>query len=280
MKTIKIRPPTSEGFFDHFLYLYRILRDVDDRVLFDFREAKWFFPVVLLPLATYINDTDSKFFPPADERLLEYFDTVAFPKGVEHAFEIKDERSYIPIAHIKKRNPKERAKIEEKFIETLYHVLNPTVEIRNAIYYPISEFVDNIFQHSKRDEGYLFAQYYPTKKFLDMCIVDRGVGLVGSYKKVLNLKLSDEEAIKEALEGRSTKNSNERGYGIATSERIICEALKGEFLLISGKAAFYSSPHQGGIIYTLPKFDWNGVIVAYRIPKPQNYVDIYQYVEG
>lgn len=161
----------------------------------------------------------------------------------------------------------------------IYKVLNPSVEVKNAIYYPIEELVENIFQHSGRHEGHVFAQYYPTKEFLDLCIVDRGIGLATSYKQGRGLSVSDEEAIEMALEGYSVKPEESRGYGIRTSKRVICEGLNGEFVLISGKAALYSSKHKN-VIYDLPDFYWEGVIVAYRIPKPQHPVDIYPFLEG
>jgi len=54
--------------------------------------------------------------------------------------------------------------------------------------------------------------------------------------------------------------------------------LKGEFVLISGGAAYYSSRNINRIC-TLPDFSWKGVIVSYRIPEPQTPIDIYEYIE-
>jgi hypothetical protein len=164
------------------------------------------------------------------------------------------------------------------FAEMVYKVLKPNAQVKDAVYYPITELVDNIFEHSKTKEGYVFAQYYPFKDFVDLCIVDRGRGIAASYKEEKNLNFKDAEAISKALEGYSTKPEVSRGFGIRTSKEIICKGINGEFILISGGAAFYSSQNNEKI-YTLPNFYWKGVIVAYRIPRPDKPVNIYEYIE-
>ena len=109
----------------------------------------------------------------------------------------------------------------------VYKILGNTKGTENAIYYPVAEFVSNIFDHSKKDEGFVFGQLYQNKNFLDMCIVDNGRGLANAYKEENKVELSDVDAIKQALEGYSTKRDKERGYGIRTSIRVVCEALGG-----------------------------------------------------
>ena len=56
------------------------------------------------------------------------------------------------------------------------------------------------------------------KKYLDICIADQGIGLLGSYKKVPNNEIIDDmEAMKAANRRISSKNRPEaesRGYGI------------------------------------------------------------------
>lgn len=96
----------------------------------------------------------------------------------------------------------------------------------------------NITEHSESDRGYIFAQAYPTKGFLDVCIADRGVSLLGSYEKLPdNEILSDMEAIKAANRGLSSKNlpdAENRGFGIRTSKQMLIHGLGGQYLMISG----------------------------------------------
>ncbi|EKD44036.1 MAG: hypothetical protein ACD_72C00019G0001 [uncultured bacterium] len=54
-------------------------------------------------------------------------------------------------------------------------------------------------------------------------------------------------------------------------------ALGGSFTLISGSAALIAGTQEQ--IVTLPNFYWQGVIIAYRIPRPTKLVDITPFLE-
>lgn len=129
-----------------------------------------------------------------------------------------------------------------------------------------------------QDRGFIFGQFYPKKNYLDICIVDCGRGLSKVYEEEGSLKLSDSDAIVEVLKGHSTKSSKERGYGVRTSKRVVCECLGGEFILLSGSSAFIAKGKKEKIV-ELPGFFWQGAVVAYRIPKPTRAIDISQYLE-
>ena len=280
MQVVKVPEAQGESLLRQLYSLYVVFKNIrHEKVVFDFQDVKWIFPTLILPIASYIYYTDSDFLPPTRPDVNSYLTIINFPKGISSASELKKrERSYIPITLLNDDDPIERAKLQSEFLEMIYKVLAPSVEVKNAIYYPIEELVENIFQHSQKNEGFVFAQYYPTKKFLELSIVDRGIGIANSYKKRRGLEVSDEEAIKLALEGYSAKDDS-RGYGVRTSKRVICEGLGGEFLLISGSAAFYSSDDKN-LMYKLPDFYWDGVIISYKIPKPKHPVDIYSFLEG
>jgi len=279
MRSVKVADPRGESLLDQLVSLYLTFKNVHGDVIFDLSRVRWLFPILILPIASYIHDTNSDFSPPLKTEVESYLRFVKFPEGVSSVREMRRGENYIPLTLLKKENPVERTRLQGEFLEMIYKVLNPSVDVKNAIYYPIEELVENIFQHSERNEGHVFAQYYPTKEFLDLCIVDRGIGLAKSYKKGKGLNVSDEEAIEMALEGYSVKPEESRGYGIRTSKRVVCEGLDGEFVLVSGGAALYSSKYKN-VVYDLPDFYWRGVIVAYRIPKPKGPVDIYPLLEG
>jgi hypothetical protein len=160
----------------------------------------------------------------------------------------------------------------------VYSVLGSVAGAQNAVHYPITELVTNIFDHSKQDKGFIFGQFYPKKNYLDICIVDCGRGLAKTYEEEKGLKLSDADSIVEVLKGHSTKPSVERGYGVRTSKKVVCECLGGEFVLLSGSSALVASGKDQKIV-DLPGFYWQGVVVAYRIPKPLGPVDISPYLE-
>ncbi len=276
MKKVSVAVPQGESLQDQLDSLYSTFKEVDGQIQFDLSEINWLFPLLILPIASYIQDTGSNFTFPSDPGVSSYLKTVGFPAGIDSISEVQEERSYIPIIVLRKNQERER--LEDVFADMVYRVLEPAADVKDVIYYPITELVENIFEHSKEEKGYLFAQHYPKKGFVDLCIVDRGRGIAASYKEEKGLNFSDREALKEALEGRSAKQEEIRGTGIRTSRKVICEGLGGEFLLVSGKAAFCSS-HKKERWYDISPCYWKGVIVAYRIPRPVNPVDLYQLIE-
>lgn len=77
---------------------------------------------------------------------------------------------------------------------------------------------------------------------MDVCIADRGVGLLGSYEKLPDNEIeSDMEAIKAANRGLSSKNlpdAENRGFGIKTSKQMLIQGLGGQYLMISGSSLY------------------------------------------
>ena len=279
MNVVKVVNSEGESLLHQIISLCKTFKDLStrDKVIFDLSKVGWVFPLLILPIASHIRDTGSEYILPENHDVHAYLETIGFPEGVNSISQINKEKTYIPICVLERNNP-QKNDLESTFAEMVYKVLEPNTQVKDAIYYPITELVDNIFEHSKAEEGYVFAQYYPTKKFVDLCIVDRGRGITASYKEEKNLEFSDGEAIKAALDGLSTKPEQARGYGIRTTRKIICDGLGGEFVIISGKAAFYSLQNKENI-YKLCNFYWKGVIAAYRIPQPKAPIDIYEYIE-
>ena len=147
----------------------------------------------------------------------------------------------------------------------------------------IDETLDNITEHSESDRGYIFAQAYPNKGFLDVCIADRGVGLLGSYEKLPDNEIvSDMEAIKAANRGLSSKNlpdAENRGFGIMTSKQMLIQGLGGQYLMISG-GSLYIKTRNIDSFYAMPHgLRWNGTIVALRIPYHSTTFNYINYIE-
>ena len=100
------------------------------------------------------------------------------------------------------------------------------------ISYFLSELIDNIYEHSGSPNGYLFSQYLELEQCINLCIADSGITIPGNYKRA-NLYQQEIDndpaaALRLANEGRSTKNRPEtenRGYGISTSKRMLVEGL-------------------------------------------------------
>ncbi|MDP2586668.1 MAG: hypothetical protein Q8P32_02755 [Candidatus Komeilibacteria bacterium] len=284
MKNITIEKPTNDSLPAQLLSLYNAFKNVKDGedLEFDLNKLVWVSPLLVLPISAYISSTNSRC--NLDNcSVKDYLNIINFPKGIESVsaleLAIQINKNYIPVGKLRKDLGIDRQRLESMFSKMIFKVVDTSAEgARSAIYYPIEELVGNIFEHSKKEEGFIFGQYYPKKEYLDICIVDRGRGLKGSYKEEQKIDLTDEEAINRVMSGHSVKSDVERGYGVRTSKRVVCEGLGGSFILLSGSMALISSQNKDKIV-ELPGFYWQGVIVAYRIPKPIKSIDISKYVE-
>lgn len=278
-RPIAIEPPPGDKLSHQLVALYRTLKGVrnNEAVEFDFSQLTWLYPMLVLPIAAYENTTGSthKLFP---DSMHNYAEVIQYPNGVDSVSKLQQKRSYIPIGVLNRSGGVGREKLESAFSQLIINTIQAVPNSSSAIHYPISELITNIFDHSQSEQGWIFAQWYPTKGFLDLCIVDHGRGLVATYKEELGISLRDEDALRRALRGVSTKKTKERGFGLRTSKDVVCKALGGSFVFLSGSAAIVSD-RQTDRIARLPDFSWQGVIVAYRVPKPVGPVDIYSYLE-
>lgn len=284
MKKIVIENPKGESLIAELLILYKTFKNInlEDGFEFDLSKLNWIHPFLLLPLIAFSKENKEFKCDCGNGEILKYLQMIKFPEGINSVddFEIMIAKSktYIPISVLKKEKGIEREKLETLFSQLVYKSLGSMKGANNAVYYPISELVGNIFEHSRKDTGFIFGQYYPKKEYLDICIVDCGRGLKQAYIDEQKKNFDHGQAIEEVLKGNSTKPDKERGYGVRTSKRVVCEALGGEFVLISGDSALISSKFDQQLV-SLPGFNWQGVIIAYRIPKPTGPVDIGQYLE-
>jgi hypothetical protein len=122
------------------------------------------------------------------------------------------------------------------------------------------------------------AQRYKQLKFTEVGIIDNGISIPGSYENK-GLKFSDIEALKEAVqEGLSTK-SDERGYGLRTSLKILTQGLEADCFIVSRGAGLIMNKYNT-LFYEIEKNNiFNGTLISTRIPyKPRN-VNIYDFIE-
>lgn len=282
MKNIIASVPKNDSLKSQLVALYFTFKQIQEGSPYHFDLTKfssWIHPLLILPIAAYIKDTNSTFTPPVDEDKNSYLKTIRFPLGATSVPELQKVKNFIPISFLSKNSHlRDRELVESCFGELIYKITGEIAGVKNALFYPISELIANIFQHSKKDEGWLFAQTYPKKKFFDLCIIDRGRGFKKAYAEELGLELSDEKAIEEAMKGVSIKSDHERGYGVHTSKKLVCEGMGGSFIIVSGTSAFIAERQEQKMV-KMDNFYWQGVIVAYRIPFPSSPIDIMPYIE-
>lgn len=282
-----------------FNYLFRIILQMeksdDEDFVWNFKNTSFVTPFFILPLMLYrdkcgknvscINMSDG---------IKAYLDAINF-YHVIIADEIVDfhgymeaysNKRYIPIICFPSCKPKDDIKnnILSVAENIMVRQLGIEGEIRKALSYMLAETIDNITEHSDCDKGYIFAQYYPTKKYIDICIADNGISILGSYIKAKKDGITnDVEALKNAGTGVSTKNRPEaenRGYGITTCKNMLSKGLKGKYFLLSGQAFHSMTEYETSYVGLPDNIKWDGTIVALRIPYSENSnFNFYKYIE-
>ena len=264
-------------------------KSVDQEVTIDFSDTRFISPVFALSLIVYLTRCGKQI---AFTNVSDYLERIGLGNGgikpdtmrqTEFLAELEKytSKTYIPIIDFAAGRNSDVKEVVSSIVENMIiQQLNIQSNVANGLKYMIDETLDNITEHSESDRGYIFAQAYPTKGFLDVCIADRGVSLLGSYEKLPdNEILSDMEAIKAANRGLSSKNlpdAENRGFGIRTSKQMLIQGLGGQYLMISG-SSLYIKTRNIDSFYSMPQaLRWNGTIVALRIPYHSasfNYID-------
>lgn len=279
MAVFKIHKPNGPELHNQFSPVYQTLKAgwASTNDLLDFSGVSFLSPLMLLPLVAMVHDSKCQIILPTDVSVKSYLYTVSFPAGISNVAPLLG-RSYIPIGKLDINDPEGAQKLLDRFEELVLGQLGQLPQGgSSAIRYPIAEISTNIFDHSKREVGWIFGQYYSSKRYLDICILDRGRGFARCYAEELGIEVDDGTAIRMALEGKSSKKSDERGFGLWTTKRVVVEGMGGQCFILSGSSGYIASPNLE-TSFGLDGVDWPGVIVAFRIPNISEPIDIYPYV--
>lgn len=218
----------------------------------------------------------------------EYMTHIKFPNGIDpldtanptRYLERYVGRSYIPLICFPVGEGHEVTEIRDHFLSAVNQLLSTitgaTGVLREALMYVIDETVNNVLHHSDDERGYLLAQYYPNKGYLDLVIADIGNTLLQTYQKLDKYQHigTHKLAMEAAMAGKSTKSLDvDRGFGISTSKRMLTEGLHGKYFLYSGHVYNIHTDEQN-VVTALPEHVfWQGAYACMRIPNnvPTNF---------
>lgn len=259
--------------------------DKKEENISDLSDLQWVSPLTILPISSLLFDLQNKEYKlniikPNSSNVSSYLKTIRFFEGIHSADYLKRHKNYIPIVSIV--NTPDNVKKREQILFCLLDILLDQISCRrnllNVLGYALAEMYSNIWEHSETKYGWFLAQYYTKKKYADICFVDNGITIKGSYQRK-NIKVdNDTQAIKLALQGKSTKMTEERGFGLWTTKRLITESpLKGGFLIISGQSGYYEN-RKKKILFHLPCY-WQGTIILLRINKTGEKINYTHYIE-
>ncbi len=268
-----------------FNHLFQVINETQktncDKVIWDFGECSFLHPFFLAPLGIYKKQCGKEItLENVSPNLRSYFNSVSFevPKGITSVKELEDLRidyqhkSYIPICSVANHETN-LDKVQTVIQSIIEQQSDADTRIKTPLSYFLGELFCNIEQHSDSKIAYVFAQTLPKDGLINLCIADEGITIYGSYVKtgryLETIGNSHALALDLAKDGHSTKDLPEtenRGYGISSTRKMLVEGLGGSFFIYSGKA-FYRHTRQEERTVELPDvFNWKGTIIFMKVP--------------
>lgn len=281
-----------DGLLDAMALINQINEVKDNVIILDFSEVRLVTPIYVLPLMVFLNSCD---------RVIDIVNTNEYLQSIKFATGMLPDRmrksefvaimekysieTFIPI--ISFPASKDREDEKDTILSTVESIivkqLNLSLNVTMGLKYMIGEYIDNIIQHAGAERGFIFAQSYPDKGYVDVCIADNGVTLLGSYKTIFGIIVNNDiEAIQAANRGISTKNlpnAENRGYGIITSKKMLIDGLGGTFVMMSGNALHIYNTNDKRFIETPRNIRWDGTIIALRIHYTNEKFQYINYIE-
>lgn len=274
---------------DSFNQLVRMIEQTrrvgkDDSVVWDFHDITSLHPFFLAPLAFFRQQSGQDIrCENISLQMQSYLNGIHFDRMLHFKNATREtaeqvmaqyaDRNYIPLCSFSMTDGNKDA-----FYSITRNIIVRQTRIGLAVSTPISyflsELIDNIYEHSGSPNGYLFSQYLENNQSINLCIADDGVTIPGNYQRTglyqQEIDGNPAEALRLANEGRSTKNRPEtenRGYGISTSKRMLVEGLGGSFLMLSGSAFHRYESHSLNYYANIGSFfHWDGTLIMLRIP--------------
>jgi len=200
-RRIVIKNPGTDDMGYSFMSLFDVLEQLmnverGDHLIIDLRNQTFIHPFLILPLcvilrkAPFLECEVDYLFNVATE---SYLNTILFPSGFnalthpnwdEYLSRFQN-KTYLPICQIpaEVKDTQVRERLLTVFENILLRQLNISGQMVSVIKYLIGEAMDNIVDHADVSNGWIMVQNYPQKGFLDICILETGIGLLGSYQK-------------------------------------------------------------------------------------------------
>ncbi|MCE5295846.1 MAG: hypothetical protein LLG16_01930 [Euryarchaeota archaeon] len=256
---------------DNYLDYARVQSNFAETGIVDLGQLKWIYPTALLPsIGLLANNPSSVYVPPKDPSAAGYIETM-LEKGIQYH---PGAGSYVPVISL----PEDERKLDPVLAE-VYRLNNDGREYGgiNAFKFMVGELVTNIYEHSDFDHAFIMAQKYPGKKFVDICFFDDGITIPGSLTRAGMIFGDDWEFIAQAVNGLSSKNVKERGYGLTTNVRICTEGLGARILIVSGKGVLYLDHSEQKAYNLRDEYKLSGSSISIRVPYPAKEIDIYAY---
>ena len=243
----------------------KIIKNCEKNNILDLSDVTFSTPFLITPITAFYNISSKKpkIIFPKNKCTLSYLKTINFPKTYKNLknANIKKE-TYSPLYEIENSilsNNNEILNLLNRILINKYNLKNNI----NIIFLIFDELLCNIQEHSNSKFNCLQIQKYNDK--IAISIVDTGITIPISYiKKNIDLiNENDTIFLEYALKGISTKNEELRGTGIPNTYKLVCDAFKGSFLIISREGGLLKIPKKDLIFFNLKEYNlkFNGTII-------------------
>lgn len=145
----------------------------------------------------------------------------------------------------------------------------------DTLSYSVREMMRNVVEHSNSSRFGICAQYWPSKKRVEVAILDRGMGLKESLKHNPHLDVSDDKAainyaLMPAVSGKTFKGSKSKqkgpwansGFGLYMTNRICRNG--GNFFIASGSYGMLLTKFGEGKSYSDCQFKGTAIRMVLR----------------
>lgn len=286
MPDIILQPNNNDRFGDNLRNLFNLLEQLNEipidsnTINIQFNDLRFIHPLYALALSSLITKKRNEGIRVNIQDFHEitcsqYLNIIHFPNGIElndRQIRRYQRKTYIPIVKFPAGYDGVQNQIISHVTNLIENNFDLDTELYRGLYWLISELTDNVIEHSHMEYGWITAQYFPNKHFIDVCIIDTGIGVLNSYIQQEYEISTHYEALENALQGLSAKDSDERGRGIISSKSVVMNGLQGTFFMYTGNAMVINND------MTNTPFNWDGVLVFFRINQNVENFSLYNYV--
>lgn len=248
---------------DYMRKLNNILRKNEYNDVMDLKDYDFLAPPVLLPVLQYMElNNINKYIPHPNTK--PYLEKVL---GRERC----SDTTY-PLRKLKKFHYDNTYGLADQVEEYLSDITDGIFDLFNlnldkaGVNLIVYEMLTNIYKHSEFNNAYILCQKYPNVNKLDICMIDDGVTIPGSFEDYNINFINDTEAIFDAING---KNTDKEGYqlhgrGLNTTASITSLAFGEEMLVASRNGVCTVNPKGVKLWYkNMPII--HGTFIALRV---------------
>ncbi|MDR2624396.1 MAG: hypothetical protein LBC39_07545 [Methanobrevibacter sp.] len=255
----------THSLLDDFKKFMKIINEHDGGNSIDLTSYNFLGAATLLPLFAYSNQNNiNKLISQSNNPLTQYLEKV-----LQHR---PHNNTTIPF---EKLPLKMTANEIADFAENIKNKLFNSIE-RQTFEFLLYELMSNIYDHSKFRNAFTLSQQRPKVGVTDICLIDDGVSIPGSFENVGFDFEDDAEAILESINGKSTREENKNfdgiyeenisGRGLNSTTQLATLGFGEDILIASREGACYINS-SGANLFNIDEKFINGTYVSIRINK-------------